>query len=137
MALNHVTIQGRLVRDCEIRRTNSGKAVVSFTIASDNPGKDSGASFIDCVAWEKTGEFIAKYFTKGTAIIVEGRLQSRQFETKDGHKRTVHEVVVSQAHFCEKKADVGTKFEAARQTPTQDFAVLDGDDDNLPFDLPF
>lgn len=137
MALNHVTIQGRLVRDCEIRRTNSGKAVVSFTIASDNPGKDSGASFIDCVAWEKTGEFIAKYFTKGTAIIVEGRLQSRQFETKDGHKRTVHEVVVSQAHFCEKKADVGTKFADARQTPTQDFAVLDGDDDNLPFDLPF
>ena len=137
MALNHVTIQGRLVRDPEVRRTNTGKAVVSFTIASDKPGKDSGASFIDCVAWEKTGEFIGKYFLKGTAIIVEGRLESRQFETKDGFKRTVHEVVVGQAHFCEKKADVGSKYEAAKTTPTQDYAVVDGDDDDLPFGFPF
>lgn len=137
MALNHVTIQGRLARDCEIRRTNSGKAVVSFTIASDNPGKDSGASFIDCVAWEKTGEFIGKYFTKGTAIIVEGRLQSRQFETKDGHKRTVHEVVVSQAHFCEKKAESnGNNFNGYAHSPAQpasDFTMLDDDDADLPF----
>ena len=103
--LNHVTIMGRLVRDPEIRRTNSGKAVCSFTIACDKQGKDSGASFIDCVAWEKTADFINNYFLKGSAIIVEGRLESRQYETKDGQKRTATEVVVSQAHFCEKKKD--------------------------------
>lgn len=105
MALNHVSIQGRLVRDPELRRTNNGKAVCSFTLACDKPGKDTGASFIDCVAWDKTGEFVSNYFLKGNAIIVEGRLESRQYETKEGVKRTVTEVVVSQAHFCEKKQD--------------------------------
>ena len=103
--LNHSVIMGRLVRDPEIRRTNTGKAVTSFTIACDKPGKDSGASFIECVAWEKTAEFVSNYFAKGSAIIVEGRLESRQYETKDNQKRTVLEVVVSQAHFCEKKKD--------------------------------
>lgn len=108
--LNHSVIMGRFVRDPEIRRTNSGKAVTSFTIACDKPGKDSGASFIDCVAWDKTAEFIGNYFNKGSAIIAEGRLESRQYETKDGQKRTVTEVVVSQAHFCEKKKDDGDGF---------------------------
>ena len=103
--LNVSLIQGRFVREPELRRTNSGKAVCSFTIACDKPGKDSGASFIDCVAWEKTAEFINNYFLKGSAIIVEGRLESRQYETKEGQKRTVVEVVVSQAHFCEKKKE--------------------------------
>ena len=103
--LNHSTIMGRLTAEPELRRTNSGKAVVSFNIACDKQGKDSGASFIPCVAWEKTGEFISNYFAKGSAIIVEGRLESRQYDTKDGHKRTVLEVVVSQAHFCERKRD--------------------------------
>ena len=124
--LNHITIMGRLTADTELRRTQSGKAVVSFTIACDKPGKDSGASFIPCVAWEKTGEFINNYFTKGSAIIVEGRLESRQYETKDGQKRTVTEVVVAQAHFCEKK-----KEEATTQAPG-DFAMLDTDEP-LPF----
>ena len=124
--LNHVTIMGRLVRDPELRRTNSGKAVTSFAIACDKPGKDSGASFIDCVAWEKTAEFVNNFFTKGSAIIVEGRLESRQYETKDGQKRTATEVVVSQAHFCEKKKDDEPKTTAG-------FAVLDGDDSALPF----
>ncbi len=105
MALNNVTIMGRLTADTELRRTGTGKAVTSFTIACDKPGKDNGASFIPCVAWEKTGEFIDKYFSKGSAIVVEGRLESRQYETKDNQKRTVLEVVVSQAHFCGKKEE--------------------------------
>ena len=126
--LNHSVIMGRLVRDPEIRRTNSGKAVTSFTIACDKPGKDSGASFIECVAWEKTAEFISNYFLKGSAILVEGRLESRQYETKDGQKRTVVEVVVSQAHFCEKK-----KEEAPMQTTAPgNFNLLDSNDP-LPF----
>ena len=128
MALNHSIIMGRLTRDPELRRTNSGKAVVSFDIACDKPGKDSGASFIPCVAWEKTGEFINQYFSKGSAIAVEGRLESRQYETKEGQKRTVLEVVVSQAHFCGKKEEA-----ASEKAPAAQFAMLDGDDTQLPF----
>lgn len=132
--LNHSVIMGRFVRDPEIRRTNSGKAVTSFTIACDKPGRDSGASFIECVAWEKTAEFISNYFMKGSAIIVEGRLESRQYETKDGQKRTVTEVVVAQAHFCEKKkeeeSDGFSKGEPAYQQ--SNFTTLN-DDSALPF----
>lgn len=124
--LNHITIMGRLTRDVEMRRTNSGKAVASFDIACDKPGKDSGASFIPCVAWEKTADFIGQYFSKGSAIVVEGRLESRQYETKEGQKRTVLEVVVSQAHFCGKKEDNPKKS-------ASDFALLDDDDGQLPF----
>ena len=126
--LNHSVIMGRLVRDPEIRRTNSGKAVCSFTIANDKPGKDSGASFIDCVAWEKTADFISNYFAKGSMVVLEGRLESRQYETKDGQKRTVLEVVVSQAHFCERK-----KEEPAKATAPGNFELLDGVDEALPF----
>lgn len=126
--LNHSVIMGRLVRDPEIRRTNTGKAVTSFTIACDKPGKDSGASFIDCVAWDKTAEFVSNYFTKGSAIIVEGRLESRQYEAKDGQKRTVTEVVVTQAHFCEKKKDE----EPGKNNAPANFTLLD-DNEPLPF----
>lgn len=128
MALNHSIIMGRLTRDPELRRTNSGKAVVSFDIACDKPGKDSGASFIPCVAWEKTGEFINQYFSKGSAIAVEGRLESRQYETKEGQKRTVLEVVVSQAHFCGKKEE-----STSEKAPAAQFAMLDDEDMQLPF----
>lgn len=131
--LNHSVIMGRFVRDPELRRTNNGKAVTSFTIACDKPGKDSGASFIDCVAWEKTAEFINNYFTKGSAIIVEGRLESRQYETKDGQKRTVTEVVVAQAHFCEKKKEESDGFAGGEPAYQQNnFTPLDNTD-ALPF----
>ena len=133
--LNHSVIMGRFVRDPEIRRTNSGKAVTSFTIACDKPGKESGASFIDCVAWEKTAEFISNYFAKGSAIIVEGRLESRQYESKDGQKRTVTEVVVAQAHFCgEKKKEESDGFSKGEPTYQQsNFTPIDGNDEALPF----
>ena len=134
MALNHNVIMGRFVADPEMRRTSTGKGVVSFTLACDKPGKDSGASFIPCVAWDKTADFINNFFIKGSPIVVEGRLESRQYDTKDGQKRTVLEVVVSQAHFCGKKeaaAEENTGF--VKNTPANDFAVLDGDDGGLPF----
>ena len=136
MALNHSTIMGRLTRNPELRRTTTGKAVCSFDIACDKPGKDNGASFIPCVAWEKTGEFINQYFSKGSAIVVEGRLESRQYDSKDGQKRTVLEVVVSQAHFCGKKetpTDEYTGFIKNTTAPAMDFAVLDDPDAQLPF----
>lgn len=132
MALNHSIIMGRLAGDPELRRTGTGKAVVSFTVACDKPGKDSGASFIPCVAWEKTAEFIDNYFAKGNPIAVEGRIESRQYETKDGQKRTVVELVVSQAHFCGKKEESATTGRTAA-APAQDFGYLSGTDTELPF----
>ena len=133
MALNHSIIMGRLVADPELRRTNTGKSVVSFTVACDKPGKDNGASFIPCVAWEKTADFIDSYFMKGSAIVLEGRVESRQYETKEGQKRSLVELVVSQAHFCGKKEEGKTEYTAKNDTPVQDFTPLDGDDGELPF----
>ena len=128
--LNHSTIMGRLTADPEIRRTNSGKAVCSFTVAVDKPGKDSGASFIPCVAWEKTAEFIEKYFSKGSLLALEGRVESRQYETKEGQKRTVVELVASQVHFCGKENKDEAK--SAFSSPGG-FAMIEDDDAQLPF----
>jgi single-strand DNA-binding protein len=134
MALNYSVLMGRLARDPELRRTNTGKAVATFTIAVDNFGKDNGASFFSCVAWDKTGEFVSNFFMKGSPIAVEGRLQTRQYENKEGKKQTVTELVVTQAHFCGKKEEKSDGFAAVEPTyPQNNFAVLDGDDGELPF----
>lgn len=134
MAINHLTIQGRFVRDPEMRRTTTGKAVCSFTLAVDKQGKDAGASFIDFVAWDKTGEFINNYFLNGSPIVVEGRLESRQYDTKDGQKRTATEVIVTQAHFFGKKEEKSDGFAGGEPNYTQNnFTVLAGDDEALPF----
>lgn len=134
MALNHNVIMGRLARDPELRRTTTGKSVASFTIACDKPGKDNGADFIPCVAWDKTADFVNQYFMKGNPIAVEGRLTSRQYETKDGKKQTVLEVTVSQVHFCGKKEEKSDGFAGGEPSYTQgNFSVLDGDDESLPF----
>ena len=108
--LNHITIMGRLVRDPELRRTGSGVAVASFRVAVDRDymSKDGGerkADFIDCVAWRQTGEFISKYFTKGRMIVVDGRLEMRDWTDKDGNKRTSAEIVVANAYFGDSKRD--------------------------------
>ena len=108
--LNHIVIMGRLVRDPELRRTGSGVAVASFRVAVDRDfaPKDGGerkADFIDCVAWRQTGEFISKYFAKGRMIIVDGRLEMRDWTDKDGNKRTSAEIVVANAYFGDSKRD--------------------------------
>ena len=108
--LNHIVIMGRLVRDPELRRTGSGVAVTSFRVAVDRDfvPKDGGerkADFIDCVAWRQTGEFISRYFTKGRMIVVEGRLEMRDWTDKDGNKRTSAEIVVDNAYFGDSKRD--------------------------------
>lgn len=134
MALNYSVLMGRLAGDPELRRTNTGKAVASFTVAVDNFGKDSGASFISCVAWDKVAEFINNYFLKGSQIAVQGRLQTRQYETKDGKKQKVTEVVVTQADFCGKKEEKSDGFSAGEPTYQQNnLTPLDGDDAELPF----
>ena len=108
--LNHIVIMGRLVRDPELRRTGNGIAVASFRVAVDRDyaPKDGGerkADFIDCVAWRQTGEFISKYFSKGRMIVVDGRLEMRDWTDKDGNKRTSAEIVVASAYFGDSKRD--------------------------------
>ena len=104
--LNHIVIMGRLTRDPELRRTGSGVAVASFTVAVDrdfgkNKNGEKETDFIDCVAWRQTGEFVSKYFTKGRMAVVSGRLQIRNWTDKDGNKRRSAEVVADNCYFGE------------------------------------
>ena len=159
--LNHITIMGRLTRDPELRRTGSGIAVASFTLAVDRDfsPKDGGereTDFIDCVAWRQTGEFVSKYFTKGRMAVVSGRLQIRGWTDKDGNKRRSAEVVADNVYFGDSKRDGETGGSsyggnayggnsyaapaapgfggyAAPSAPASDFAMLDDDDAQLPF----
>ena len=158
--LNHITIMGRLTRDPELRRTGSGIAVASFTVAVDRDfgGRDGGekeTDFIDCVAWRQTGEFVSKYFTKGRMIVVSGRLQIRNWTDKDGNKRRTAEVVADNCYFGDSKRDSdggnayggnsygGSSYSAPAPSyggysapagaPASDFAMLDDDDAQLPF----
>jgi len=148
--LNHITLMGRLVRDPELRRTGTGVAVASFRIAVDRDyaPKDGGerkADFIDCVAWRQTGEFISKYFAKGRMIVVDGRLEMRDWTDKEGNKRTSAEVIVDNAYFGDSKRDGESGgfsapaapafggYSAPSAAPASDFAMLDDDDAQLPF----
>ena len=131
--LNHITIMGRLVRDPELRRTGSGVAVTSFTVAVDRDFANNGekeTDFIDCVAWRQTGEFVSKYFMKGSMIVVSGRLQIRSWTDKDGNKRRTAEVVADNVYFCGKKEESG---HADVSVPVQDYAEMTDEDANLPF----
>ncbi len=108
--LNHITIMGRLTRDPELRRTGSGIAIASFTLAVDRDyspkeGTERETDFIDCVAWRQTGEFVSKYFTKGRMAVVSGRLQIRSWTDKDGNKRRTAEVVADNVYFGDSKRD--------------------------------
>ena len=148
--LNHITLMGRLVRDPELRRTGSGVAVASFCVAVDRDyqSKDGGerkADFITCVAWRQTGEFISKYFAKGRMIVVDGRLEMRDWTDKEGNKRTTAEVIVDNAYFGDSKRDGDNSGSytapaapayggySAPAAPASDFAMLDDDDAQLPF----
>ena len=147
--LNHIIVMGRLTRDPELRRTGSGVAVASFTVAVDRDfsPKDGGereTDFIDCVAWRQTGEFVSKYFTKGRMAVVSGRLQIRSWTDKDGNKRRTAEIVADNVYFGDSKRDgeSGNSFGAAPASfggyatpaaPASDFAMLDDDDAQLPF----
>ncbi len=113
--LNHIVIMGRLTRDPELRRTGSGIAVASFSVAVDrdfgkNENGEKETDFIDCVAWRQTGEFVSKYFTKGRMIVVSGRLQVRSWTDKDGNKRRTAEVVADNVYFGDSKRDSGDSY---------------------------
>ena len=107
--LNHITIMGRLARDPELRRDGGGVAVTSFTLAVDRDfsSRESGereVDFIDCVAWRKTGEFVARSFTKSMMAVVSGRLQIRTWVDKKGNNRRTAEVVADNVYFGDNKA---------------------------------
>ena len=111
--LNVAIIMGRLTRDPELRRTNSGKPVASFTVAVDRDyapeGQEKETDFIDCVAWQGTAEFVDKYFKKGSMIVVNGRLQLRNWTDKEGNKRRSAEILASNVYFGEgKKSQEGS-----------------------------
>ena len=108
--LNKIFIMGRLTRDPEMRRTQTGTAVTRFSLAGDRDFKDKSTGeratdFIDVVAWRQTGEFVSRYFTKGRMAVVEGRLQIRDWTDKDGNKRRSAEVVADQVYFGDSKRD--------------------------------
>lgn len=137
--LNHITIMGRLTRDPEMRRTGSGVAVTSFTIACDRDFGQNGqkeTDFIEVTAWRQTGEFVSKYFTKGRMAVVSGRLQIRKWEDKNGNKRNTAEVVADNVYFGDSKnstADNSTGTFGGYTAPAQDFPMLDDEDSQLPF----
>lgn len=119
--LNSVTLMGRLVADPELKTTQNGTSVASFRLAVERnyapQGQERQADFIPCVAWRQTAEFIGKYFTKGRMIAVEGSLQSRNYEDKNGQKRTAIEVLVERAHFTGERT-AGAEQTAAPPAPT-------------------
>ena len=106
--LNVVAIMGRLARDPELRQTTTGKNVASFRIACDRGRRDangqSQADWFDVVAWDRTAEFVCKYFQKGSLIVIDGRLQSRSYQDKNGNNRTAIEVVANNVHFAGPKS---------------------------------
>ena len=160
--LNHIVLMGRLTRDPELRRTGSGIAVASFTLAVDRDYAAQGAEretdFVDIVAWRSTAEFVSKYFTKGRMAVVSGRLQIRNWQDKDGNKRRSAEVVANDVYFGDSKRDgasapagfdqsapsyAAPSYAAPNPGPAyaapnpgagaSDFSMLEGDDPELPF----
>lgn len=146
--LNQIAIQGRLARDPDLRRTNSGKAVTSFTLVCDRDFKhqqtgEKEVDFIECVAWGGTAEMVAKYFYKGRMVVATGRLQLRDWTDKNGQKRRTAEILVNSVYFCGSKengsqansgADNGYSTPAYQSpAPAANFVELEDDDAQLPF----
>ena len=138
--LNRIVLMGRLTRDPELRRTGSGTAVSSFSIAVDRDFKGQGGEketdFIDIVAWRNTAEFVSKYFTKGRMAVVEGRLQIRDWKDKEGNNRRSAEVVADNVYFGDGKRDgdaAGGSYTGGQTAPSGEFKEIDEDDGELPF----
>lgn len=144
--LNSVIIMGRLTADPELRTTTSGLSVTSFTVAVDRnykSGDERQTDFINCVAWRATADFVTRYFRKGQMIAVQGSLQVRNYEDKNGNKRTAYDVVADNVSFCGSKSESGNNFGAQRQESAPavsyqsadagSFSVLPDDNSGFPF----
>lgn len=140
MALNKIFIMGRLTKNPELRHTQSGKSVTSFSLAVDRDFKgqngEKETDFIEVVAWKNTAEFVAKHFTKGRMAVVEGRLQIRNWTDKDGNKRNTAEVVADNVYFGDSKKEDSKKEDSTAPSynaPSSQFAEIDDDEGDLPF----
>ncbi len=134
--INNVVLIGRLVATPELKYTPQQNSVTSFALAVERSyarqGEQRQTDFINCVAWRKTADFISKYFQKGNMIAVTGSIQTRNYEDKNGNKRTAIEVVVEQASFCGEKTSTNNSAPNYAQANADDFEEISGDDD-LPF----
>lgn len=130
--LNTIIIMGRFTDSPELKTTQSGKSVCSFTIANDTGyGEHKQTNWIDAVAWNGCAETIAKCFTKGSRIIIIGRLQTRSYEDKNGNKRKAYEVTVTDFDFVDKKSEATTETAEFSNAGSDDFTEISGED--LPF----
>lgn len=134
--LNNIVIMGRLTRDPELRRTSSGVAVATFTLACERDfaaqGETRETDFIDIVAWRYTAEFVDKYFSKGQMAIVTGRLQIRNWQDKEGNKRRSAEILADHVYFGEAKRDKTTQGEP-QYDPQGGFSEIEDIDTTLPW----
>jgi single-strand DNA-binding protein len=137
--LNRITVQGRLTKDPELRRTGNGTPVCSFTIACERDFRDNDGNkatdFIDIVAWRGVAEFVSRYFTKGRMVAIDGRMQIRPWQDKDGNKRQNVEVLADHAYFCDSQRDGATPHPSPAVTPSpqgEGFEEVE-DDGELPF----
>ena len=145
--LNCVTLMGRLTADPEVRTTTTGKSVCTFSIAVDRSfaraGEQRQTDFITIVAWENQANFISRYFAKGSMIAIQGSIQTRNYEDKNGNKRTAFEVLAREVSFCGSKAETGTSVTPAapvapavapsyQTASANDFEEIT-DDEDLPF----
>jgi len=148
--LNTAILMGRLVADPELKTTSTGISVTSFSIAVDRDyarqGENRQTDFINIVAWRQTADFITKYFRKGQMIAIQGSIQSRSYEDRNGNKRTAIEVVADKVNFCGSKSETGasnagqTRYDAGSAAPaafqnggSEDFDTLSDSEDDLPF----
>ena len=130
--VNRMILQGRLCADPEMRRTKNGTAVCSFRVAWSETVKDRETKlFLNCVAWQGTAEMICKYFRKGKELAVEGRLSTREYDDRDGNRRSVTEMTVDRVHFCGKNEDA--QGVPHRTDAKSRFVEMDEDDSDLPF----
>lgn len=140
--LNSIIIMGRLTADPELRTTSSGLSVTSFSVAVDRnytrAGEEKKTDFLNVVAWRQQADFVTKYFRKGSMIAVQGSLQTRNYEDKNGNKRVAYDIVAEQISFCGSKSESGTygndsgNASSYNNTSADDFSTV-VDDDDLPF----
>lgn len=134
--MNKVILLGRMVKDVELRHTQTNKAVCSFTVAVNRHSKNEEGQyetdFINCAAWDKQATFISQYFHKGDAIALVGRLQTKTWEDKDGKKHYVTEVIVGEVYFAGKKAS-GENQSQTQNTTVENSSMAIESEDELPF----
>lgn len=132
--MNVVVIMGRLTKDPELKTTNNGISVTSFTVAVNRSySKENQTDFINCVAWRNNAEFITKYFGKGQMIAIKGELHQRTFTDKDGNKRTTYDVVVTSADFCGNREQSKEPDIDYQNADTSEFEKISMGAEDLPF----